>query len=482
MNSTKRTGFFLGPALFILLYFFFPEDIISPQAPKVIALAAWMLTWWITEAAPLPVTAFLPMIGFPFMGVMKISESTAPYADPIIFLFMGGFMLALALEKHKLHERIALKLIRLTGTSGNGIIFGFMMATAFISMWISNSATAMMMLPIGISVVHLTLNNASLPGNISNKGQRNFATGLMLCIGYASSLGGLATIIGTPPNVIFVAMLNDFFGIKVSFVQWLIIGFPVAMLLVLVTYFMVTRIILPNGLKKIEGSAELFEKRLKDLGPMRKEEKLVLIIFSITASLWIFSSLINDLFNFDLLNDTSIAVMGGLAMFLMPVDFGKGKFVLHWSDTEKLAWGILFLFGGGLCLAKGLDKSGIVQAVGQWIAGQNEYTIWLTLLLIVISLVLTELMSNTAVVNVFVPVAFGIASVMEVNPILLGLPITLAAGVSVMMPMATPPNAIVFSSGYIRIQDMIKVGAWLNLVSLIIIWIFSITVVEWLFG
>ncbi|MBX2965846.1 MAG: DASS family sodium-coupled anion symporter [Cyclobacteriaceae bacterium] len=465
-----------------MLYFFFPEDIISPQAPKVIALAAWMLTWWITEAAPLPVTAFLPMIGFPFMGVMKISESTAPYADPIIFLFMGGFMLALALEKHKLHERIALKLIRLTGTSGNGIIFGFMMATAFISMWISNSATAMMMLPIGISVVHLTLNNASLPGNISNKGQRNFATGLMLCIGYASSLGGLATIIGTPPNVIFVAMLNDFFGIKVSFVQWLIIGFPVAMLLVLVTYFMVTRIILPNGLKKIEGSAELFEKRLKDLGPMRKEEKLVLIIFSITASLWIFSSLINDLFNFDLLNDTSIAVMGGLAMFLMPVDFGKGKFVLHWSDTEKLAWGILFLFGGGLCLAKGLDKSGIVQAVGQWIAGQNEYTIWLTLLLIVISLVLTELMSNTAVVNVFVPVAFGIASVMEVNPILLGLPITLAAGVSVMMPMATPPNAIVFSSGYIRIQDMIKVGAWLNLVSLIIIWIFSITVVEWLFG
>jgi solute carrier family 13 (sodium-dependent dicarboxylate transporter), member 2/3/5 len=477
--SIKRIGFFLGPALFVCIYFFFPGEIISPQASKVLALTGWMITWWVTEAVPIPVTAFLPMIGFPVLGVMKINESTAPYANPIIFLFLGGFLIALALEKHKLHERIALNLIRLTGTSGNGIILGFMLATAFLSMWISNTATAMMMLPIAISVVSLILKDSTKLSDIENKNERNFALGLMLSIGYAASLGGMATIIGTPPNVVFVGLLDDFFGHKISFAEWFIIGFPVALLLVLSTYWAITVLLFRNNLKKIEGSEALILNRMAALGKLNKGEKLVLIVFSITAFLWMFQQPVNTLLRSAILNDTTIAMAGGLLMFLVPVNFKKNEFVLRWADTEKLAWGILFLFGGGLCLAEGLNKAGIIHFIGEWIAGQNQFSIWLTLSLIVISVALSEIMSNVALVNVFVPVVFGIATVMEVNPVLLAMPVTFGASVALMSPIATPPNAIVFSSGYIRIQDMVRAGFLLNIISVIIIWVISITVLEW---
>ncbi|MCU0356856.1 MAG: DASS family sodium-coupled anion symporter [Cyclobacteriaceae bacterium] len=482
MNAIRRIGFFLGPSLFVLLYLFVPADWISPQAPKVIALATWIIVWWISEAVPIPVTAFLPMVGFPLLGVMKISQSAAPYANSIIFLFLGGFLIALALEKHRLHERIALNLIRVTGTSGNGIILGFMLATALLSMWISNTATAMMMLPIATSVVKLIIQDTENLQAIENKGKRNFALGLMLSVGYAASLGGIATIIGTPPNVVFVALLNDFFGQRITFSQWLAIGFPVAFILVLSNYLLLTRILFPNRLKEIEGSENLLMDKLKELGNMRREEKMVLVIFSLTAFMWIFQQPINKLLPAEILNDSIIAMCGGLLMFITPVDFNRGEFLLHWKDTEKMAWGILFLFGGGLCLAEGLNEAGIISAVGQWIAGQNSYNIYLTLTLIIISVSLSELMSNVALVNVFIPVVFGIATVMQVNPILMGLPVTLGASIALMSPIATPPNAIVFSSGYIRMQDMVRAGIWLNVISVIVIWIVSITLLEQIFG
>ncbi len=483
MQLFNRIGFFLGPLLFAVLIFTLPNDFISPKAPAVLALAAWMLTWWVTEAVPIPVTAFLPIIGFPLMDVMKINAATAPYANQIIFLFMGGFMIALALEKHRLHERIALNLIRLTGTSGNGIILGFMLATAFLSMWISNTATAMMMLPIATSVVRLintgtNTNSEGMP-QTQHTGERNFALGLMLSVGYAASLGGMATLIGTPPNVVFAGILHDMFQIRISFAEWFIVGFPVASLLVLANYVVLTRWLFPNRLKKIQGSDQLIRNRLTELGPLKKSEKLVLAVFSVTAFLWMLQQPINSLLAWDFLNDTTIAVCGGMLMFIVPVNFKNGEFILHWRDTEKMAWGILFLFGGGLCLAEGLSNSGIIQAVGSWVAGQSQYSIWLTLSLIIISVLLTEVMSNVALVNVFVPVVFGIAQVMNVNPILLGLPVTLGASIALMSPIATPPNAIVFSSGHIRIQDMVKAGALLNVISILIIWLISITVMEW---
>lgn len=480
---TKRIGLFLGPALFIIAYFAIPEGFISPNAHKVFALATWVICWWVTEAVPFPVTALIPLIAFPLLGVMPISQSATPYANPIIFLFMGGFFLALALEKHRLHERIALNLIRITGTSGNGIIMGFMIATAFISMWISNTATAMMMMPIALSVIKLVIPNKEDIKGSPLSAEKKFALGLMLVVGYASTLGGLATIIGTPPNVVFIGLLNDFNGQKISFGEWMLIGVPVATILLISTYIIVTKILFPNKLKKIEGSSEMIKIKLEELGAIRKEEKLVMTIFGFTSFLWIFQQAINYfIIGSELLNDTNIAMAGGLIMFIVPVDLKKFTFLLEWRDTKNIAWGILILFGGGLCLADGLNKTGIIQFIGNTIVSQADYNLWFILVLLIVTVALSEMMSNVALVNIFVPVVFGIAQGLKIDPILLALPVTLSASIGFMFPIATPPNAIVFSSGYIRMRDMIRAGVLLNISSIIIIWIISLTLVRWVFG
>jgi solute carrier family 13 (sodium-dependent dicarboxylate transporter), member 2/3/5 len=482
-ESAKVIGFVLGPVLFVLINIFVPETFISPVAYKVLAVAAWVIAWWVTDAVPFSVTALLPLILFPSLGVMSASKAAAPYAHPIIFLFMGGFFIAIALEKHHLHERIALNLIRLTGTSGNGIIMGFMISTAFISMWISNTATAMMMLPIALSVVKLIIPEKRMLAEGKLSGEQNFALGLMLAVGYAATLGGLATIIGTPPNVVFIGLLNDFNGQQISFAQWMLVGVPVAFALLIANYFIVTRILFPNKLDTIKGSEQLISTKLAELGSMRKEEKLVLTIFLLTSFFWIFQQLFNDIiFKGEVLNDTNIAMAGGLLMFIVPVNLKEMKFILHWDDTRNMAWGILILFGGGLCLAEGLGEAKIIQAVGTWIVAQTEYNIWFILLLIALSVLLSEMMSNVALVNIFIPVVFGIAQGLNINPVLLALPVTLAASIGFMFPIATPPNAIVFSSGYIRMKDMVRAGLLLNIISIVIIWVASITLVQWVFG
>ncbi len=479
---TKRVGLITGPLLFIILYVAIPQGFISPNAYQVLALAAWIVCWWVTEAIPFPVTALLPLIIFPMLGVMPISKSAIPYANPIIFLFMGGFFIALALEKHRLHERIALNLIKLTGTTGNGIILGFMIATAFISMWISNTATAMMMMPIALSVIKLVIPNKDEIKNGPLSGERNFALGLMLVVGYSATIGGLATIIGTPPNVVFVGLLNDFNEQKISFGQWMLVGVPITVILLASTYLIVTKILFPNKLDKIKGSDELLKTRLKELGALRKEEKLVLTIFLLTSFFWIFQQAINYILGTELLNDTNIAMAGGLLMFIIPVELKQLIFILEWKDTKNMAWGILILFGGGLCLAEGLNQTGIIQSIGSLIVSQTEYNIWFILFLIIISVALSEMMSNVALVNIFVPVVFGIAQGLNINPILIALPVTLSASIGFMFPIATPPNAIVFSSGYIRIKDMMRAGILLNIASIIIVWIASLTLVRWVFG
>jgi len=465
-----------------MIWGFLPETFISPGANKVLAVAAWMITWWVAEAVPIPVTAFVPLIAFPMLGVMKMSEASASYANPIIFLFLGGFLIALALEKHRLHERIALNLIRVTGTSGNGIILGFMISTGFISMWISNTATAMMMLPIALSVIHL-LKNKDLKPHEFPRQERNFAMGLLLMVGYAATLGGLATIIGTPPNVVFAGLLDKFYHQKLDFGKWMIVGVPVATMLLLSTHFIITRILFPNHIKKVEGTDLLIKDKLRDLGAISKQETRVLIIFGLTSFLWIFQQALNTyVFKQDLLNDTNIAMAGGLLMFIVPSDFRKYNFLLDWKDTVHIQWGILFLFGGGLCLADGLENTGIIQTIGNWIAGQSSFSIWLVLALIVATVLLSEFMSNVALVQIFVPVVFGIADGLHVNPIYLAMPVTMAASIGFMFPIATPPNAIVFSSGYIRMKDMVKAGVLLDLVSILICWLASLTLVKWVYG
>lgn len=480
-STTRIVGFFLGPLLFLIIFLFVDDTKwIAPGAGKVIAVGLWMITWWITEAAPNPVAALLPLILFPALGVMNMTEAAAPFANPSVFLFMGGFMIALALEKHRLHERIAINLIRLTGTSGNGIILGFTLSTGLISMWISNTATALMMLPIGISVIEL-LRSAKSPGGTElTKQEKNFAIGLMLSIGYAASLGGMATIIGTPPNVVFAGFAKQFYDHDISFFKWMLIGVPVALITLTCCYYIITRVLFPNKLPKIEGSEELIANRLKELGPIRKEEKLTLVVFAATSFFWIFQQPLNALIGSDVFNDTNIAVTGGVAMFIVPTNFKSDKFLLSWEDTKRLPWGILILFGGGICLAKGMESTGIIKAIGDSISTRQDIPAWaLMLILITISLVLTEFMSNVALVTIFVPVVFGIADGLGYDPFLLALPVTFAASCAFAFPISTPPNAIVFSSGHIRMKDMIRAGLLLDLACLIVIFLLSVLFFEY---
>lgn len=477
--TARAVGFFAGPALFFILLFSVSDQWISPGANKVLALGTWMIIWWVFEVVPSPVTALIPLVGFPFLGVMKMSAAAAPYANPIIFLFMGGFMIALALEKHRLHERIALNIIRVTGTSGNGIIFGFMAATALISMWISNTATAMMMLPIAISVIKLVHEN---PTASTGRQERNFALSLMLVVGYSATLGGLATIIGTPPNVVFAGLLDQFYHQKLDFGKWMLVGVPVMFTTLLATYIILTRLLYPNRLNKINGSDEMIAGRLLEMGRLRPAEKWVLVIFCSTSLFWIFQQPLNLFLGKELLNDTNIGMAGGLLMFVVPADWRKGTMILDWSDTSKLAWGILLLFGGGLCLAQAMENTGIIQEVGKWIAAQSTLNAWLILILIVVGVILSEFMSNVALVQVFVPVVFGIASGLGANPILLAMPVTLSASIGFMFPIATPPNAIVFASGHIRMVEMLRAGVLLDLVCILIIWLASVTLVPWLYA
>lgn len=478
----KVIGFLAGPLVFFLLINLISDDFISPSAGKVLALAAWIIVWWMTEAVPIAITALLPLVLFPFLGVMKMSEAAAPYANPIVFLFMGGFMIALGLEKHRLHERIALNLIKITGTSGNGIILGFMISTAFISMWISNTATAMMMLPIALSVINLLKSDASVPNEALPKGERNFAIGLLLTIGYASSIGGIGTIIGTPPNVVFAGLLDQFYHQKLDFGKWMLVGVLIMVLLLIAMYFIITSLLFKNGIADVKGSDELIKSKLKELGLLRKEEKLVMVIFATTCLLWIFQQPINILLKKEMLNDTNVAMLGGVLMFIVPVDWKQMNFLLKWSDTEKMAWGILILFGGGLCLAQGLSNAGIIQAVGAKIAANSPSTNWLLFGLITAAVFITELMSNVALVQIFLPVVFGIATNLGIDPILMGMPVTLGASMAFMFPVATPPNAIVFSSGHMKVKHMMKAGIWLNIISIALIYFASVTLMRWVYG
>lgn len=472
-SSAKLVGLFLGPAFFALISLISPDVYLSPDAWKVIGVALWMITWWITEAAPIPVTALLPIVLFPLTGIFTIDEATAPYANKIIFLFMGGFMLGLAMEKHNLHKRIALNLIKKTGTNPNGIILGFMLTTAFISMWISNTATTVMMLPIALSITSLLEVGAN-----SDKGKKRFALALMLSIAYSANVGGTATIIGTPPNVAWVGFMNDMVGYEVTFSRYLAIGLPICFLMLGVVYLLLTRVLFPCHLSNLTESSQVIDDQLNELGRISVAEKRVALIFVITAMTWILRGTINDLLQTNLLNDAMIAMAGGILMFITPVHIRKAEFLMNWEYTKKLPWGILILFGGGLTLAKAMEKSDIVQIVGESIAGSGELNqILLIAGLTAFMLFMTEVMSNVALVVIFLPVVIGISQSLEMNPMYLTVPVTLAASFAFMMPISTPPNAIVFSSGMIKMKDMMRAGILLNIIAILLLVILSQTLV-----
>jgi sodium-dependent dicarboxylate transporter 2/3/5 len=463
-----------GPLLFILVLMIDPFKL-GYDANKVFAVAILMISWWITEALPMPAVALIPLVLFPLMGIAKISEAAAPYANEVVFLFMGGFMIGLAIEKWSLHRRIALSIVQFTGTNGNRILLGFILATGFISMWLSNTATTMMMLPIAASVISVVVAK-----NEHSPQLRYFAVSMMLAIAYASNFGGIATIIGTPPNVAYASFISKQFNYDISFSAWMLIGFPVSMALLFSLYFVLIWMF-PSKIDSNEEMRVLIKNELNSLGPMSVPEKRVLVIFLTTATLWITRDLINKL-GIVKLDDNMIAVFGALLMFIVPAGNSakQSERILVWSDTAKMAWGILLLFGGGITLASALEKAGLIKILGTWLSGfSGSSIVVLVIAITVLSIFISEVMSNVAQVIVFAPVVTGIATAIGADPFMLGIPMTLAASCASMMPMGTPPNAIVFSSGHLKLSEMVKAGLVMNLISIFLIVLTSLFIVPW---
>ena len=467
----KITKSYLGISIAIIistgLYFINPLSLGAPAA-KVLAIAALIITLWVTDAFPMPVVALLPIVLFPLLNVAPIEAAAAPYADKIIFLFLGGFMLGLAIEKWNLHKRIALSIVKITGTSGNRIILGFILATGLLSMWLSNTATTMMMFPIASSVILVMQQNHKGEGNI-----RYFSVCIMLAIAYSSNFGGIATIIGTPPNVAYVGQVQKYYGYSFSFADWMLLCLPLSILLLFTLYFLMVRILYPNKIKSSENTKALIEQELNQLGKISSAEKRVLIVFCSTAFMWIFKDLLNKILPVKL-DDTIIALIAAISLFIVPSGIkDSSTFLLTWKDSNKMAWGILLLFGGGISLANQLEKAGLIGQLGSWIAGYAGSNLLLLIFLIaLISIFLSEVMSNVAQVIVFAPVVAGMADALHINPILLGMPMVLAASCASMLPMGTPPNAIVFASGHLKLWDMIKTGFVMNIICVILITLF----------
>lgn len=478
-SKLKIAGLIAGPLLFIVIMLL-GRTTDHYDIYKVLAIATWMIIWWMTESAPIAVTALLPMVLIPYTRVATIGEASAPYASPIIFLFMGGFIIALGLEKYNLHERVALNIIKLTGTSGDRIILGFMLATAALSMWISNTATAVMMLPIASSVVKLlTKSDGSAKLNTS---QKRFALGLMLCIAYSANIGGTMTLIGTPPNVVMAGNMDKLLNIQMSFAQWLALGIPIGLLLLFATYLLITKLLFVNNLDSVEGSDALIEERLNALGKISSQERSVIFVFAITATLWILNGQINSMVGYKLLSNTTTAMSGGILMFLVPSNWKKYEFLLNWDDTKKLPWGILILFGGGMCLAVGMEKVGIIKLVGDFVAAQSDLNIIILIAIVTtIVLLLTEVMSNVALITIFLPVIIGISQSLDIQPLLLVIPATIASSCAFMMPISTPPNAIVFASGHIKIKEMVKAGILLNIIAITILVTAGYWIIQWVY-
>ncbi len=448
--------------LFLLLVnpFHFDE-----KACAVIALSALMVTWWVTEALPMPVVALIPIIMFPLMGIASVKETAANYGNEVIFLFLGGFMLGLGIEKWNLHKRIALTIVKLTGTSGNMIILGFILATGMISMWLSNTATTMMMFPIALSVINVVGHGRD------DKSFKNFSVCLMLAIAYAANFGGIATIIGTPPNVAYVSYITEKLGMEVSFFDWLIVCLPISLLLMFSLYFVSVKLLFPNQISDSADMKLVIEDKLQALGPVTRAEKRVMMVFAGTALLWITRDLINQQ-GWVKLDDNMIAVFGAVMLFVVPAG-EHGRKLLEWKDTSNIAWGILLLFGGGIALAGALEKAGLMTLLGEWIASFSGSNMLLLLIVVTtVSIFISEFMSNIAQVIVFAPVVTSIAQAAGFNPIVLGVALTLAASCASMMPMGTPPNAIVFASGHLRMKDMMKAGLVMNIVAIILIVVF----------
>ncbi|NBC04190.1 MAG: DASS family sodium-coupled anion symporter [Bacteroidetes bacterium] len=472
----SRNGLYLGLFFFVIILILPSPETMSNVAWKTSAVAVLMAFWWITEAIPIAATSLLPIVLLPVLGITPISESTAPYANPLIFLFMGGFIIAIAMQRWDLHKRIALRIINYVGVKPSSIIVGFIIASAFLSMWVSNTATALMMLPIALSVLHFTEREKSDDLPVTN-----FEIVLVLAIAYACNIGGIATLIGTPPNALFAGFMLENYSIEISFVRWMSIGIPLAIVLLPLMYFILSKIVFPIKLKELPGGRKVINSQLKEIGKISIPEKRVAIVFTMTAALWIFRPLISNILPG--LSDAGIAIAAGIVLFIIPSGSKKHQKLLAWESMRDLPWGILILFGGGLSLANAISSSGLAAWIGESVQSLETFPIILLIFAVILIVVfLTEITSNTATTAAFLPILASTAIGMGQNPMLFIIPATISASCAFMLPVATPPNAIIYGSGKVSIPQMAKAGLWLNIIIATILTIATYYFFAYIFG
>lgn len=475
--NSSHLGLISGLLFFVIVLLLPAPEGLEGVAWKTAAVAILMAVWWITEAIPIAATALVPIVLFPLLDIAPIGQTTAPYANPLIFLFMGGFIIAIAMQRWNLHKRIALNIVNFVGVKPSSIIVGFIIASAFLSMWVSNTATALMMLPIAISVLQIV--------NKSNDGKpapvTNFEIVLVLSIAYACNIGGIGTLIGTPPNALLAAFMLENYNVEIGFAQWLMVGVPLVLIMLPIMYLLLSRFIFPVTLKELPGGKSVIQNQLNALGKITIPEKRVAIVFGATAILWIIRPLLVDFLPG--LSDAGIAISAGLVLFLLPSGNKKGENIIIWKDLTELPWGILILFGGGLSLAMAISSSGLAGWIGESVSGLDALPLMLLVLVVIMIVVfLTEITSNTATAAAFLPILASSAIGIGQDPMLFVIPAAIAASCAFMLPVATPPNAIIYGSGKVSIPQMAKAGVWLNIFVSLLLTLASYTLFAYVFG
>ncbi len=466
----KKIFQILGPAVFFLMLWIGPPSDMSEPAFKVMAATIWIAIWWMTEAIPVPVTSFLPMILYPLTNAVPLRVIAPSYANPIIYIFVGGFILALAMQKWELHKRIALSIISITGTNMRQIILGFILASAFLSMWISNTATTVMMLPIALSIIS-QIKEFARASSLTQKNIEGFGKALILAIAYSSSIGGIATLVGTPTNLIFSDAIERFYGIVMPFDQWIGIGLPISLVILFCCWLVLTYLAFSLSTEQVEGSTDIIKGELKKLGKMSYEEKWVLTIFLLVAMAWITRRYLIAPF-FPSFNDTIIAMIGAVSLFLIPSK-KTGSQIMDWQSALKLPWGVILLFGGAFAVAQSFESSKLTSWIGAQLGGLSDIPFWVVLLIIVAVVnFLTEITQNIATCTLMMPILAALSGVLDVHPYGLMVAACIGSSCAFMLPVATAPNAVAFGSGYLQMKDMLRAGFLLNVVSIIVITIF----------
>lgn len=462
----KQVGLWLGPLAFLLMLLTSSAQEAMPREAWVVAgVGIWMATWWSTEAIPVAATAFIPLVSFPLLQVMPVKAVAQSYAHPTIFLFMGAFVLALAVEKWSLHRRIALSVLSKTGTDGRRLILGFMVAAALLSMWMTNTSTAMMLLPIAASVASMVAERSL---GASGEEKRDFQVALLLALAYATTIGGMSTIIGTPPNVLLAGFVEETYGREIAFFDWMLIGLPLALALLPLGWLVLTRIAFRVDIPASPDAAEVIRDMRAEMGLISAPERRVGLLFLVVVALWMSRKWLNTVSGLEGLSDAGIVMAAGLLLFVIPSEKGSASRLMDWEDVARLPWGVLILFGGGLALAAQVSGSGLAVWLGESLLPvANLGTLVLIVAAAGLVVFLTELTSNLATTATFLPVIAAIAAQSGIEPLVLCVPVTLAASCAFMLPVATPPNAIVFSSGVLSIPEMVRAGFLMNLVALV---------------